>query len=76
MDKITIPHAENVFVDKSKTPYEVLVVATKLPEHPHGTQPEAGAKQEMMKAIASKVAELGLQAYKIHWLGNADASRP
>jgi hypothetical protein len=78
MDKIMIPHADNAFVDRSEAPFEYLIVATGLPEHQIGSQPEAGAKQEMMNAIAHKVAELGLQGYKVHWADSAknDDVRP
>ncbi len=58
-----IPHAE-AFVDNSGYPWEILRVVTKLPEH-SSAGPQADARWEMLKAIATKVAELNLQGYKI-----------
>jgi hypothetical protein len=71
MDDFKIPHAENVFVDRSDTPRDFLFVVTNLPEHSSaGT--EADARHDMMKAIAAEVAARQLQGYKIRWLLSAD----
>lgn len=56
MKIVKIPHAKTAFVDQSGFPYEKLIVVTTLPQYsPAG--PEADARYDMLKAIATAVAE-------------------
>ena len=70
MDEISIPHAVKAIVDKSETPFERLLVWTKLPEH-SSTNDEAAAQQDMLKAIAVEVFDRRLNGYHITWSFNA-----
>jgi len=73
MDEISIPHAK-ALVDKTGTPYEKLLVWTKLPEH-SSTNDEARATQDMLNAIAVEVSDRGLHGgCEIAWSFNANQS--
>jgi hypothetical protein len=67
--EIKIRNAKTAFIDKSRTPYEYLVVVTDLPEYsPAG--PEADKRHEMLKDIADTIAEHHLQKQPdIRWNG-------
>jgi hypothetical protein len=66
MEEFNIPHATNAFIDRSRFPHEVLVVATYLPEH-SAAGPEADARYDMLKEIANAEADNRLQGHEIHW---------
>jgi hypothetical protein len=61
-----IPHARIVNVIKDP-PLQVLHVGTELPERPLSQGFSAEKKQELLKAIAEKVARECLDGYKVHW---------
>jgi hypothetical protein len=66
MENLKIPHAHKVHVILDP-PRQILHVGTPLAESPGGVGFNAEAKQEMMKAIANRVARDGLDGYVVHW---------
>jgi len=69
--EIAVPHAKTAFIDRSRTPREVLIVVTELSEHsPAGN--EADARHDMLQAIARTVAEHNVSGgYEVRWGSNA-----
>ena len=71
MTDIKIPHAERTFVEQDP-PREILHVVTGLVEHPAEPGFDAGAKHDMMKAIANTVGDRRLDGYVVHWARQAN----
>lgn len=75
MAEIDIPHAINTFIQHD-SPREILHVVTALAEMHGEPSFDAGAKHDMMVAIAKAVAANRLDSYVVHWSAKALAAKP
>jgi hypothetical protein len=64
--EIQIPYAWKIIIERDASPKR-LVVLTALPEHPHTFGFNAGAKSDLLQAVASATAAHNLDTFHVLW---------